>query len=445
MDRFLSFLIRIIVLFSGLARHLAKLGIGSYEAWEPGEKLKLLIVGYNGARNTGADARVIAITEQLRELFGPENVQITVMTLDRESLAGYFPEDVVLQEFSSIFLLDLYRACSSHHAAVLSEGSTLKSTFANGLTLFLCEAAGIMSKQKKPCIAYGSEIGEMEDFLKKTAVDLCRDCYFITRTEDSQKALEQLGLRGHCGTDTAWTYQPGVSAAEIEPALVEAGWDGSAELLGAAVIDPFCWPVRASLFRWLKGFFTGDRSGRYDKWYYFSDSPARREAFRQYIAAFAAALDRFAEERNCFPVVIGMERLDEKACKALQAALHRRSALFLSGNTDAARMTAVLGKLSYLVTSRYHASVLSMVSGIPITAVSMDERLDNLMREMSFDRLYLHHVSDADLSEEIYASLCSGAAHRAEIRAQIDLLREGYLQKLSGMGAFLKDYLSERL
>ena len=30
---------------------------------------------------------------------------------------------------------------------------------ANGLTLFLCEAAGIMKSQNKPCLAYGSEVG----------------------------------------------------------------------------------------------------------------------------------------------------------------------------------------------------------------------------------------------------------------------------------------------
>ncbi len=32
------------------------LGVG--EAWQPGEKLKLLFAGYNGTRNTGSDIRV---------------------------------------------------------------------------------------------------------------------------------------------------------------------------------------------------------------------------------------------------------------------------------------------------------------------------------------------------------------------------------------------------
>lgn len=121
MDRLLGLLIKLFIFFSGF---------GTYEKWEPGKKLKLLIVGYNGARNTGADARVVAAVKQIKDLFGADNVHMTVLTLSEKALEGYFDEDVEVREISSIFLKDLYKACSSHHAAVLCEGSTLKSTFA---------------------------------------------------------------------------------------------------------------------------------------------------------------------------------------------------------------------------------------------------------------------------------------------------------------------------
>ena len=49
--------------FSRFSKILARLGIGSYEEWEPGKKLKILLVGYNGARNTGSDVRVAAIVQ----------------------------------------------------------------------------------------------------------------------------------------------------------------------------------------------------------------------------------------------------------------------------------------------------------------------------------------------------------------------------------------------
>ena len=108
-------------------------------------------------------------------------------------------------------------------------------------------------------------------------------------------------------------------------------------------------------------------------------------------------------------------------------------------------MTVLLRRLSYLITSRYHASVLSMASGIPITAVSMDERLDNILREMSLDALYLHHVTDPDLAERICTSLKTGEAHREELRLHIAERYAGYLAKLDDMGIFLKEYMNNHL
>ena len=37
-------------------------------------KRKILLAGYNGARNTGSDVRVAAIAKQIRELFGKEKL-----------------------------------------------------------------------------------------------------------------------------------------------------------------------------------------------------------------------------------------------------------------------------------------------------------------------------------------------------------------------------------
>ena len=70
MDRLLALLIKLFIFLSGFAKPLSRIGIGTYEEWAPGKKLKLLMVGYNGARNTGADARVVAAVRQIKELFG---------------------------------------------------------------------------------------------------------------------------------------------------------------------------------------------------------------------------------------------------------------------------------------------------------------------------------------------------------------------------------------
>ncbi len=445
MDRILCFLIYVITFLARFAKPLSKIGIGNYEEWSPGSRLKVLLVGYNGARNTGSDVRVVSIARQVKELFGKDNVEITVMTLNADSLKGYFDDDVKILTFSSLFPLDLYRACSSHHVAILCEGSTLKSTFANALTLFLCEASGVMSAQNKPCIAYGSEVGSMESFLKKAAERLCKDTYFITRTEDSFEALKKLGLTGHAGTDAAWLYDGAINNDKADKMLRDQGWDGVKPLLGIAVINPFCWPVRASLFRWIKGLITGDMSGQYDKWYFFSDSEERRNSYYRYINEIASGASAFIEEKNYFPVLIGMEKLDEKACRMLKKQLPMDSAMFLSGRCSADIMTGILHRLSLLITSRYHASVLSMEGGCPIIAVSMDERLDNIMRELSYDGKYLIHTTDIDFDKRIYEALVDARAHEESIHEHILVSLDDYKIKLDEMGIFMKHYIENTL
>ncbi len=445
MDRLLTILIQLYILRARLSRTLSRLGIGSCESWQPGQKLKLLIVGYNGARNTGADARVAAAVKQIRELFGPDRVQISVITLNEELLEGYFDEDVRLLKISSIYPADLYRACCTHHAAVLCEGSTLKSTFANALSLFFCEACGIMAAQKKPCIAFGSEAGHMEGFLEKFVQRTCRNAYFISRTQESQEVLTRLGIEGHVGTDTAWLYDDASRRAEAEQLLRDQGWDGKAPLLGIAAINPYCWPVRASARKWIRALLTGNHEGQYDKWYFYSDSPQRRNAYQNYIDEIASAAGRFCEAQGFFPVLLGMERMDEGPCRDLSERLDRPCAVFLSGEHPARSMTGILRILSSLITSRYHAAVLSMEGGCPITAVSMDERLDSLMRELSFDRRYLHHTGDEDLGQKLLDSLEDGAAHRAELQPYLIARARQYAAKQEEMGVFLKEYIEDHL
>lgn len=444
MNLLLCSLIYAITAVSGLQARLPGPFWGTFDRWEKGKKIKILLAGYNGARNTGSDVRVAEIARLAGEEFGRDRAEITVMTLDVPSLEGYFDPDVTLLPFSSLFPLDLWKACASHHALILCEGSTLKSTFANALTLFLCEAAGIMGAQGKPCIAFGAEVGKMEPFIEKAAGRLCRDTWFITRTEGSFSSLKRLGLHGHTGTDAAWSWNRDISDEETCRLLTDRGWDGKKPLLGIAVIDPFCWPVRASLFRWIRGILKKDLSGQYDRWYFFSDSEDRRASYDRYIRAVAGAVRTFLTRHDFFPVLLGMEALDRKACLDLASLLDAPSALFLSRENSAQVMTGVLRRLSLLVTSRYHAAVLSMEGGCPIAAVSMDERLDGIMKEVSLEP-YLLHTDDTDLEERLARSMDLALGSSEEIRGRIRDRLPLFKKTLSERGTFMKTYITEGL
>lgn len=108
MDGLLALYIYLLTGLARLSRPLSVIGFGEYREWHPGEKLKILLVGYNGARNTGADVRVAALARQLKEIFDPDKIEITVMALDTENLSGYFDPDVNLYKFTTVFPLSPY-------------------------------------------------------------------------------------------------------------------------------------------------------------------------------------------------------------------------------------------------------------------------------------------------------------------------------------------------
>ena len=404
----------------------------------------MLLVGYNGARNTGADARVVALTRQLEQAFQAEQVELTVMTLDTENVKGYFSKAIRLYKFTTMFFLSLLRATSRSHVAVLCEGSTLTRTFADALCVFYCEAAGIMRRQGKPCIAYGSEVGHVDGWLAKLSRDMCRDTYFMVRTEASLHNLKALGLQGHVGTDTAWTFQSPEGETEALHQLKTNGWDGKKPLMGVAVINPFSWPVRPSLWRWVKAALTGNHTQQYDKMYFFSDSEQRRQKFQHYLTEMASAVNHYQQEHDAFVVIVGMEKLDAEACRLFEQKIHGPHALFTPLTCNVFLTTGLLRQLSLLVTSRYHAAVLSMESRIPIIAVSFDARLDGVIHETELDQDFLFHVDDPQLGQHVIAALHKADSQRQQIADLIGRHLVEYKDKTRQMTQFFTTWLNTR-
>ena len=407
----------------------------------------MLLSGYNGTRNTGADARVQEIIRQLHLLFG-EEIDIGLMVRTTASFAEYtqeYAETVRLIEVRPWFIVvHLLHVCSQHHMAILCEGSTLKSKFANSLTLLFCLVAGVMRSQKKPCIAYGSEAGDMDSYVRNVAAALCKDTYFIARTQNSQEIIRQLGLRGHVGTDTAWSFPAREDLQQSFRNKWNAlGWDLHTPVVGVAPINPFWWPVEISISKWIKSWFTGNWDGQYSVCFYFSSSKERTEQFERYIGDLAQAIEDLRTKRNVNVVILGMEALDRRACERLKKTLSVDAPVYLSVDFNTYELTAILNSLSLLVTSRYHARGLSMQSGVPAVAVSMDERLHNVFEELGMRDEYCFGVSDEGLAQRI----CDAADRLLEdpepAKQRIGTQYLEYRKRMGEMGLFLKEFVKQ--
>jgi polysaccharide pyruvyl transferase WcaK-like protein len=413
-----------------------------FDTWSKGKKLKILLVGYNGKRNTGADVRVAEIVRQFNKVLGEDNIEITVPTLNPDLTKVYFDREAKLSKLDTIFFKDVLEFCSENHIAVISEGSTLKSQFANALTLYFCEAAGVMKRQGKPCLAYGSEAGRMDDFVKSLASRMCDETYFIARTEASLKIIESMGLKGHIGADTAWTFPP-ADKPWIEKELREkAGWDGSKPVIGVACIDPWSYPVRPNVSKTIKSAWTHNWENHYEKVYFFTASE-RNGKYPAYLKGLADGVNGFVKEHDVLPVIVGMDWTDLDACTDLQKLIEGRPYIFSSRFYDGYQMTAALHSLSMLVTSRYHARVLSMTGGVPSIAVSLDERLYNIYNECGQLEDYYLKTDEPDLGVKLSPMMEKIWENREKVGA--DILRQlpRYLKQVADMGEFFRGYVVE--
>jgi polysaccharide pyruvyl transferase WcaK-like protein len=413
-----------------------------FDTWCKGKKLKILLVGYNGKRNTGADVRVAEIVRQFNKVLGEDNIEITVPTLNPDLTKVYFDRDAKLSKLDTIFFKDVLDMCSSNHIAVISEGSTLKSQFANALTLYFCEAAGVMKKQGKPCLAYGSEAGRMDDFVKNLAAKMCDETYFIARTDASLKIIESMGLKGHVGADTAWTFPPAEKSWIEKELRDKAGWDGKKPVVGVACIDPWSYPVRPNVSKTLKAAWTHNWENHYEKVYFFTASE-RNGKYPAYLKGLAEGVNGFVKEHDVLPVIVGMDWTDLDACTDLQRLIDGKPHIFSSRFYDGYQMTAALHSLSMLITSRYHARVLSMTGGVPSIAVSLDERLYNIYNECGqLDDYYLK-TDEPDLGAKLSPMMEKIWENREQVSADILHQLPRYLKQVADMGEFFRGYVEE--
>ncbi|MGB0035857.1 MAG: polysaccharide pyruvyl transferase family protein [Candidatus Acidiferrales bacterium] len=415
--------------------------LGAGKPWKPGTKLKLLLAEYTGARNTGSDVRVEEILRQFRRILGPENISISAMTQSFDCTRGYYG-DAQQVHLPDVFPPFLHSEVKKHDGVVACEGSMFKSKFANALTTMMIGALGIAAAQNKLSIGYGAEAGAMDPVLQKMCKRFCRDSLVITRNVESQTVLSKLGVPTELGTDTAWTFEP--RGPEFgRKALHDAGWDGTTPVLAVCPINPFWWPVKASLGKWIAYSVAGAYKKSYYRTIYFHRSGRDVDAaYEKYLSAFAGAIAKIKKTRPVFPILVAMEMLDRDAC-ARVAEKMGGAPIFSSDRYDMYELVSILRVCDRMISSRYHAIVTSMPGGVPSAGVTMDERIKNLMHERGHQHI-LMRVDDADLEDKIIEAARTLDSERDEIRDAMSRTVARNLQLMARMGMYFEEQVARR-
>lgn len=415
--------------------------LGGGTSWTPGQKLKLLFAGYNGTRNTGSDVRVEEMLRQIRHVLGADNVTLSVMTHNPEFSRGYFEgsEQVLLPNIFPPFLSD---EVPRHHGVIACEGSAFKSKFANALTAMMIGSLGIAAAQNKLSVGYGSEAGDMDPLVRKMCSRYCKNTLVITRNEESRTVLRDLGVLTELGTDTAWTFEPH-SAEYGQKALRDAGWDGTTPVLVVCPINPFEWPVKASVAKYvLHGVAGAYKDSHYRSVYFHNSGPASDRALENYLSAIANAVSAFRKQRKVFVVLAATERLDARPAGRISDKLGGVP-IFTSDAHNMWQLVSILRACHMMVSSRYHGIVTSMPALVPSAGITMDERIRNLMREREHPDL-LMNVDDADLEPKLLGVLEKLAREGESIAAGIGRTVVRNLKVMARMGVYFEEEVQRR-
>lgn len=407
------------------------------EVWKPGNPLKLLLAGYVGSRNTGADVRVEEMIRQFRHIIGDDELELTIMSVNKARTAGYF-RTVRQVELPVVFPKFLFDECPKHHGVVACEGSMFKSKFASALSTMMAGALGMAAAEHKLAVGYGAEAGAMSPALRDFVKKHCKHALVQCRNNPSRDVLGRLGIRTTGGTDTAWTFEPAPKSEGAE-LLRRRGWDGEKKILVVCPINPFWWPVKPDLAKAAARALVGQYKAEHYRSFYFHHSSAESdERFETYIDGIRQGVEAFTRDRDVFVIMVGMERLDRGACETLAARLDPEPPCFISDDYDMYELVSILRNCSYMVSSRFHAIVTSMPGLVPSGGITMDERIRNLMNDRGHPDLFLE-VDEDDLGDKVLAMLERLERDAEQISDDIADVLPGQLALMGQMGIEFMD------
>jgi polysaccharide pyruvyl transferase WcaK-like protein len=413
------------------ARRSPNLGI---ERWSPGRRLKLLFVGYNGARNTGSDVRVDGMVRQFFHVLGPDQVDISVLTQSRELTAGYFG-DAEQVKIKGLFPAFLAKEVPKYDGVIACEGSMFKSKFADSLTVLMVGALGLAAATNKLSLGYGAEAGHMNRIPRWMVQRYCKDTLVITRNQESREILRELGVSTELGTDSAWTFEP--HPPEYAKAKLEqAGWRGE-PILALCPNNPYWWPVKASMLKAVARKSIGAFSdSHFDSIYFHRTGPKVEQAYERYRNAYVHAAAGLRRHADAFVLLIAMEQVDERVCVQIAEQLGG-APVFSSRNHDMYELVSIARSASFMASSRYHGIVTTMPAQVASVGVTMDERIRNLMRQRGEPHLALE-CDDPELADKLLSTLVQVVQDAEQVRENIARTVVSQLEMMARMGVDLQ-------
>jgi polysaccharide pyruvyl transferase WcaK-like protein len=381
--------------------------------------LRVLMLGYSGANNTGAEALLLADIEDVRAVLGSQAV-ITIPSINPLNLRRYIKEEPNLRiaPMPTIFFSTLRRLVRENDLIMLVEGSTYMDTWTSAMLWAYLWTTRCARDIGKPCLAYAVDAGEIKSAFNRRLMrrEASKTSLIITRAAAAAQRLRSFDVTApmEVTADNAFTFFPDPSDA----GLLSRAWpEAGPNVVGMALVDFYLWPVVMKLW--------GHKEDCY-KWpYFFTRSTERTHATEALARSYATLADDMIIRYGKSIALIGMEELDEPLLRKVQGYMARpdRARIFCSREYNASQIVFLLRSLELLLTSRYHACVLSLAAQVPQIAIGHDLRLKTIYQELGLFEDFFVEPNAHDLYESLQPRVERLMKDPSCVR---DALRRGY-------------------
>ena len=257
-------------------------------------------------------------------------------------------------------------------------------TWGSALLWYYLLATRYAHSMKKPCVAYSVDAGSAGRFnswlIRREA---SKTNLILARTQRAAERLKKWGVKApiEVTADNAFAFQPNPEDED----LLKRVWPEASHVVGMAAEDIYVWPVQIRLW---------DRKKYCYRWpYYYTHSKSSLEKSDLLAKVLAVQADDIIMEHDKDIALLSMEGLDAGFANKIQRLMKHpdRTKVFTSLEYNASQMTSILRSLDLLITSRYHAGVLSLPNQVPQTAIGHDLRIRDLYADLEISELFTDH------------------------------------------------------
>jgi len=361
------------------------------------EKLRVACFGYNGVNNTGSEAKLLTTLKTIKDVIGDRVGELTVLTLNKKNQQRYLHEypNVRMIEISPWMLITFPKVLfkGGFDLLFLCEGSTFIDHFSPMFIIMFCGAALLEKGYGGKVVAYANDCGHLKPVNQRILrYTLNKIDLIMLRNFDAAARMRQYGVTRDILVTADGAYEYPLPPEEYRQRLFQrlGLTPGRRPLIGIAPKEFFWWPVTFHPY--------GHKEDLYMYPFYHTWAKGGKESSARYVEQSARHADWCVETYDADIVLISMEHMDYPPTQRIHDAMKHRDRVIIVSSDEyiVDDIISVLSILTALITTRYHAVVLSSISAIPMIAVSSDTRCETVFRDLNFMDRYIDYVKHPD-------------------------------------------------